>query len=181
MSLSDRELVDRCLSGDETSLRIFVERFHHIICSVCYRMLGHHQDAEDVTQEVFLRAFRHLHGWKPDRPLRPWLMAITANRCRTFLTERAKRPHLTEFTAKLPAADPGDSDLAEELQLALSQVRDTYRMCFILYYQQELSCAEIGHILKCPTGTVKTWLYRVRRELADHLKRRGIGHELQRV
>ncbi|MGH7200444.1 MAG: RNA polymerase sigma factor, partial [Planctomycetaceae bacterium] len=75
--------------------------------------------------------------------------------------------------------------LAEELEQALAQLREEYRTCFVLFHQQELSCAEIGEILDCPQGTVKTWLYRARRELAEILQRRGIGpgarHELHRL
>ena len=74
-------------------------------------------------------------------------------------------------------ANSDDSDLAEELQRALENVREEYCTCFVLFYQQELSIAEIAEILGCPQGTVKTWLHRARRELAEQLKRRGYGPE----
>jgi RNA polymerase sigma-70 factor, ECF subfamily len=103
--------------------------------------------------------------------------------------------HHTAFRAGLGAerASGGGSeairgeraDLGEELQLALGRLRDEYRTCFVLFHQQELSCAEIGEIMGCPTGTVKTWLHRARGELAEHLQRRGVAPyascELQRV
>ena len=75
--------------------------------------------------------------------------------------------------------------MAEELQLALGTLREEYRICFILFYQQELSCAEVAEIMQCPQGTVKTWLHRARRKLADSLIRRGVvtdaGFELHRI
>jgi RNA polymerase sigma-70 factor (ECF subfamily) len=79
----------------------------------------------------------------------------------------------------------GGFDLAEELQLALQQLRDEYRTCFLLFHQQELSLQEVAKIMNCPDGTIKTWLHRARRELADLLRARGVvtegGHELFRI
>jgi RNA polymerase sigma factor (sigma-70 family) len=77
------------------------------------------------------------------------------------------------------------TDLAEELQLGIAQLRPDYRACFVLFYQQELSIEEIARSLDCPTGTVKTWLHRARKELAEHLKHRGVvdedGYELHHL
>jgi RNA polymerase sigma-70 factor (ECF subfamily) len=74
------------------------------------------------------------------------------------------------------------ADLGEELQIALSELRDEYRTCFVLFYQQNQSCQEIAEIMNCPEGTIKTWLHRARKELAESLKRRGVvtedGYEL---
>lgn len=174
----DAALVKQCLSGDEFSMRALVERFQGMVFGLCFRMLGHREDAEDVAQDVFHRVFRSLHRWDSSRPLKPWLLTIAANRCRTALQMRTRRPRETEFIELVE--DVGietTGDLAEELQAALEKVREQYRLCFILFYQQELSCSEIGNILGCPQGTVKTWLHRARRDLAQHLKRRGFGPE----
>lgn len=182
---ADAALVRRCIDGDETAVRAFAKRFHGRIFGVCCRMLRHREDAEDVTQEVFLRIFRNLHRWDGERPLLPWLMTITVNRCRTAMQQRTRVPTPTEFIEAGQTADPiPDGELAEELQLALAELREEYRTCFILFYQQEMRCVEIGEILDCPEGTVKTWLHRARKELADFLRRRGVVHappELQRV
>lgn len=91
-----------------------------------------------------------------------------------------------EFAAELPDRSPApQTDLAEELTRALETVREDYRLCFILYHQQELTVTEISETLSCPEGTVKIWLYRARRELADILRRRGVvpgvNHELHRI
>lgn len=169
-----------CLEGDAGALRAFVERFQSAVFGLCYRMLGHRQDAEDVAQEVFLRAFRSLATWDSTRPLRPWLLAIAVNRCRTALQQRPHRPVTAEFADLVvppPRCEVGP-DWAEELQQALEQLRENYRTCFILYYQQELSIAQIGQMLQCPPGTVKTWLHRARKEIAHRLKQRGYGPEV---
>lgn len=186
MTVADAALVERCLNGESEAMRAFVGRFQGRVFGVCFRILGHREDAEDVAQDVFLRVFRNLHRWDSGRPIIPWLMTITVNRCRTVLQQRSRLPSPSEFVESTESNDLADhSDLAEELQLGLEQLREEYRTCFLLFYQQELSCVEIGEALDCPEGTVKTWLHRARRELADFLRRRGVGpdvqSELQRV
>ena len=179
------KLVRRCLAGEESAWGLFVERFQRPVFGLCLRMLGHRQDAEDVAQESLVRAVRNLHRWEQHRPLLPWLLTITANRCRTALKRRGRRPSASDFVVE-PSVVPGPSDdgeIVEEVNLALSELRDEYRECFILFYQQELPCTDVSEILGCPVGTVKTWLHRARKEVADRLKRRGITgevlHELQ--
>lgn len=173
-----RQLLQRCLAGEEEGAREFVARFQQPVFGLCYRMLGHFQDAEDVTQDALLRALRHLSRWDQSRPFRPWLMAIAANRCRTALDRRRRRPHPTAETVDTAVAPPEPtSDLGEELQLALESVRDELRCCFVLFYQDGMSCAEISEAMNVPEGTVKTWLHRTRRQLAERLRQRGIVPE----
>jgi RNA polymerase sigma-70 factor (ECF subfamily) len=177
----DAALVRRCLEGDEAAVRALVEQFQGMVFGVCFRMLRQREDAEDVAQEVLLRVLKSLHRWDPSRPLKPWLLTITANRCRTFLEKRSRQPVSGDFAAQLAVEENsnGSQDLAAELQLALGKLRDEYRMCFVLFYQEQMSCSEIGEIVQCPQGTVKTWLHRARRELAEHLQRRGILPDVQ--
>lgn len=175
MHETEAALVERCLSGDESGMRALVERFQKLVFSLCYRMLGQRQDAEDVAQEAFLRAFRSLHRWDSARPFRPWLMTIAANRCRTQLEKRSRRPAPSEFVSELAEAPPPPSDeIGEELQLALEELRDEYRTCFVLFYQNDLSVTEISDAMDRPEGTVKTWLHRARKEMAEILLRRGV-------
>jgi RNA polymerase sigma-70 factor (ECF subfamily) len=172
----DSELVRGCLAGDGHALAAFVQRFQSVVFGLCFRMLSHREDAEDVSQEVFLRAIRNLRQWDPGRPLVPWLLTIAANRCRTWLSNRRRRDLPAEFAEQIAdrAADRPRLDLAEELQLALDKLREEYRLCFVLYHLSELSLSEISKATGNPEGTIKTWLHRARRELAEHLQRRSI-------
>jgi RNA polymerase sigma-70 factor (ECF subfamily) len=172
----DATLVERCKSGDEASMRRLVERFQGSVFGLCFRMLGHREDAEDVAQDVFVRTFRSLHTWDSARPFKPWLLTIAANRCRTALVKRNRRPAPTEFVSNEASLDTHEETgaLGEELQLALEQLREEYRVCIVLFHQQELSLAEVSEVLDRPPGTVKTWLHRARRELAEFLQRRGV-------
>lgn len=182
----DGELVRSCLSGDAEACRSFVRQYQSAVFGVCYRMVGHREDAEDVAQEVFLRAFRNLHRWDSARPLVPWLLTITINRCRTWLSRHSSRRMLSAEVVEEPRdrdSAPDRSDLGEELQRALERLREEYRACFVLYHLNDLNLDEISEIVGSPKGTIKTWLHRARRELAEELQRRGIvpqmTHELR--
>ena len=175
--MDDRSLVEALRAGDSQAPALFVERFQGVVFGLCLRMLGHRHDAEDVMQETFVRALRGLNGFDLQRPVRPWLLGIAANRCRTALSQRARRPGLTEVNddpvdPRGQLADP--DDLAGELERALGRLRPEYRIVFALFYEQNLAYEEIASVVARPVGTVKTWLHRARAELADHLSRRGV-------
>lgn len=176
--MDDRGLVEALRAGEPHAPRALVEQFHALVFGLCLRMLRHRHDAEDVTQETFVRALRGLKSFDGDRPLRPWLLGIAANRCRTSLSRRARRPGLTDSPEEVVDSRPGvadPDDLAAELRTALEKLRPEYRMVFILYHEQSLAYEEIGEALSRPVGTIKTWLHRARAELAEHLSRRGVN------
>jgi RNA polymerase sigma-70 factor (ECF subfamily) len=171
-------LVEQCLAGESTSMFALVEQYQGRVFGLCYRMLGHRVDAEDVTQETFLRVFRSLHRWDANRDFLPWLFAIAGNCCRTLL---AKRSHHTHFqlidnmaieSTRSSAEGDNEHDLGEEVQLALAQLKDSHRLAFILFHEQQLSYNEIAEAMECPIGTVKTRIHRARKELARWLARR---------
>ena len=185
--MDDWELVELCLAGDQSAIRTFVERFQGLVYAICLRRLKNREDAEDVAQQTLVRAVQYLRHWDSQRPLRPWILTIAINRCRTHLTKHKNRPRPIDPTVDhlFESTRLGTLDLAEELELALSKVRDDYRNCFLLFHRDELSITQIAEKMNCPEGTIKTWLHRVRRELADHLIERGIvtkdGYELYRI
>ncbi len=170
-----RDLACQCLAGDAASVRVFVGRFQQLVFALCLQMMRHRQDAEDVAQESIVRAVRHLATWDQSRPIEPWLMGIAANRCRTALERRNRRPVVME-TLPEPASNghPATGGIAEEVQRAVDTLRDDYRQCFTLFHVQQLSVQEISDLMHVPTGTVKTWLHRARKILADELQRRGV-------
>jgi RNA polymerase sigma-70 factor (ECF subfamily) len=154
-----------------------VERFQADVFSICYRLLSHSHDAEDVTQEVFLRVFRSLGRWDASRPLRPWLLGIAVNRCRTWAGRRAKNPESADYLHETPDHRPGDdsAELRAEIRTAVDRLRDDYREVFVLFHEAGQSYEEISLTIGRPVGTIKTWLHRARIEVLDHLRSRGLA------
>lgn len=180
--LSDdfRDLVRRCLSGEEAAMAALVEAYQPQVFGLCYRMLGQRQDAEDATQETFVRALRSLRRWNAARDFAPWLFAIAGNRCRTMMAARMKRPRGAPLPDEQADGRPDPhavGALAEEVALVLAGLRPEYRQAFTLFHEQELSYIEIAAAMDCPVGTAKTWVHRARRELTAALRGRGIVGE----
>jgi RNA polymerase sigma factor (sigma-70 family) len=176
VSADEATLVRSCLRGEPSAVRQLVERFQAEVYGLCVRLLNHRHDAEDVTQEVFLRVFRSLKRWDRARPLRPWVMGIAVNRCRTWLSQRHRRPELVDYLHETVAcALPDDStELLLEIQAALALLRLEYRIVFVMFHEQGQPYDEIALALERPVGTIKTWLHRARLEILERLRSRGM-------
>jgi len=181
VSAEDANLVRRCLKGDESAIHALVERFQSDVFGLCVRLLHHRHDAEDVTQEVFLRIFRSLMRWHSHRPLKPWIMGITVNRCRTWMAARAKRPELVDYLHETASSKPADDspELVREINAAVHELRWEYRSVFVMFHERGLPYEDIAEAIEKPVGTVKTWLHRARIEVLERLRQRGMITEVE--
>jgi RNA polymerase sigma factor (sigma-70 family) len=182
VSSEDALLVRQCLRGDQSAIRALVERFQAEVFGLCVRLMRHFHDAEDVVQEVFLRIFRSLRRWDSSRPLRPWILSIAVNRCRTWLSRRGHRPEVVDYlqdTAAAPELDDCD-ELLREIQAGVAELRIEYRTVFVLFHEQGQPYEEIAQIMNKPVGTIKTWLHRARIEVLERLERRGMIAEVEK-
>jgi RNA polymerase sigma factor (sigma-70 family) len=172
-------MVRRCLKGDQEAVRLLIGQFQGDVYGLCVRLLHHRQDAEDVCQEVFLRVFRGLRGWDASRPLKPWVMGIAVNRCRTWLSQRSRKPELVDFLQDVVADQPADdsAELLAEIRAALAELRVEYRTVFVLFHEQGHPYETIAVTLDRPIGTIKTWLHRARLEILERLRQRGMVTE----
>lgn len=180
--MDDPKLVEALRASDPRAPRLLLERYQGVVFGLCVRMLNHREDAEDVVQETFVRAFRALGGFDAEQPLRPWLLGIAANRCRTALARRGRTLTLApvEAAEHQPDHRPGlvdPDDLAGEIERAVARLRPDYRLVFALFHEQNLTHEEIAQTIQRPVGTVKSWLRRARIELAADLSRRGVHCE----
>lgn len=177
--MSDVELVKAVLAGERGQFAVLVERYQRDIFNLAYRSTHNRQDAEDIAQETFLRAFRALSTYDPARPLRTWLYAIAANICRDWARRRQSRPEtveLMESDARLvPSKAPQPADVAARretrraVEEAVMKLEPDYRLPVVLFYMRGVPQAEIAEIMGLPVSVVKNRLYRARRRLREML------------
>ncbi len=173
---------------DPTAIAQLLAKHYSLIFNRCLRVLGHREDAEDVTQETFSRAFKYIHRWDPRRPLEPWLMTIAGNRCRTHLSKRRYSVSLsdtenldeaeqaaTHAKKNLRAESEGVLSLREEVDLAISHLPTNHRLAFELFHSEGLEYVQIAERLSCPLGTAKTWVHRARNSLMSELRQRELA------
>lgn len=173
---TDQELVSRSLKGDHQAFSELVERYQGIAYNVCYRMLGDAYEAEDAVQEAFLRVYRHLSRYDSGRSFKTWLLSIASNHCIDRIRRRRMlKLSLDDMLPYHPAlaskeAGPEEATVKNEVrdsfQSMLDELLPKYRTVVVLYYWYDMSCKEIADALDTQEGTVKSRLFRARKQLA---------------
>jgi RNA polymerase sigma-70 factor (ECF subfamily) len=181
----DEVLVRRCLAGDEKSYRELVERYQAQVLSLATRMVRRQEDAEDLTQETFVRMFRALDRYDPTRSFPAWLFTIASRLCIDHLRRRKFDPvpltqhdRRTDEEYDIDVEDPGltpdvQAVHAEEERRAgdlIESLPPHYRIVVMLRHQQDLSYEEIAEALNLPLGTVKARIHRARALLKQRLE-----------
>jgi RNA polymerase sigma-70 factor (ECF subfamily) len=172
----DRALVIRCRSGDRSAFGVLVRRYQRRVFGLGLRMLGSADDADDLVQETFLRAWRALDRFEEDRPLAPWLLRIATNQALNVLAARGRRP-VEELNESMPADGPGPDRLAEQrglherIRRAMAELPDEQRAILALRAGEGLSYREIADTLDIPVGTVMSRLARARETMRKKVPR----------
>lgn len=187
MADEDRELVRRCLAGDERAYRTLIERHQRPVYALALRMVRVAEDAQDLAQETFVRMFRALERYDPERPFAAWLYTITARLAIDHIRRRRVRPMPLvvqdegeqERTLDIPDTAPGPDVVTahrEEEQRAQDLI-DTlpahYRVVVAMRHQQDMSYEEIADALHLPLGTVKARIHRARALLKERIEAAG--------
>lgn len=165
----DAELVAMTLRGSPEAFATLVERYDRAVYHLSYRMLHHVEDARDVTQEAFFKAFRSLRTFKPGAKFSTWIFAIAYHACCDRLNRRKR-----DASDELPdRADPSQgpeqeaiaADEAARLRRAIDALPEKYRTVITLFHLQGRQYEEIATVLGLPMGTVKTHLFRAKEQL----------------
>jgi RNA polymerase sigma-70 factor (ECF subfamily) len=178
-------LVRRCLAGDEKAYRELIEMYQGRVYALALRMVRRAEDAQDVTQETFIRMFRALDRYDVQRPFAAWLMSIASRLSIDTLRRRKHQPlALTqrdrddeEYT--IDVEDPGlrpeeVASRAEEedrTRALIATLPPHYRIVVLLRHQQDLSYEEIAEALHLPLGTVKARIHRARALLKERIEK----------
>ena len=181
---SDADLVVLARRGDRDAADLLARRCRRPAYVLALHLLRDPDDALDVAQDALLRLFTTLHRIRPDRPVRPWLLAIVRNRARDLLRRRKVRRHRPlaaddpvggvelRSAAPLPDADAERSELQARVWRAVGTLSDDHREVLVLRDYQGLTYDEIAGVLNVPRGTVMSRLHRarktLRRRLEDH-------------
>jgi RNA polymerase sigma-70 factor (ECF subfamily) len=184
MTWTDEELVAKSVGGDAESFNELILRWERPIYVLAYRTIGREEDARDVCQETFLRAFRALPGFRGQAKFSSWLYRIALNLCRDWMRRERRTPTVQApegvnlFDLAL-AAEPSESiedmvvrkDLARAIERVMARLPEEQRTAIVLKEFHGLTFREIADVVGCPLSTVKTRLYQgltvLRRELAN--------------
>ena len=169
-AVSERELVERCRSGDETAFQDLVDRYKGLVFALIARTVQDRSRAEDLAQEVFLRVHRGLPYFRGEARLSTWIYRIVANVCVRDAARPAALSLDDERAAKRPppsATDRqyGDFELRDRLEKAIARLPANYRFLIAAHYLEGVRYEDLAEALDLPLGTVKTQLYRAKQQL----------------
>lgn len=185
---SDWELVQRTREGDRDAYRVLVERYQGKVAALAFGMLRNRDDALDVTQEAFAKAYQGLDRFKGDASFYTWLYRIALNLCIDHQRRDAKMPQVPidppadrgetgPAPLQLATDDPDepfsrarDEEIARRIRLAVAELTPEHRAVILLREVDGLSYEEISQVLQCPKGTVMSRLHYARRHLQAQLR-----------
>lgn len=182
--LEDRTLVDLVLDGDQAAYKVLVERYQAKVFAVAYGVLHNREDAREVTQEAFIKAYRNLPGFRRDASFYTWIYRITVNlgidfqrrayrKRETELDEARITPETAHHTGPRPMATPAKSlerkQLAERIKTAIDMLPQDQRTAIVLREIEGLSYKEIAETVGCAEGTVMSRLFYGRKKLQQIL------------
>jgi RNA polymerase sigma-70 factor (ECF subfamily) len=179
MAELDAALVARCLRGETEAYDELVRRHEKALYNGALRIVRNSEDARDIVQGVFVKAYEKLASYDPERKFFSWIYRMMVNASLNWLDSR--RGHL-ELEADLPSKDPspeGEFVRGEEtrrLEEALARLKPELRLAVVLKYFGELSYDELSYVLDLPAKTVKSRIYEARRILATYIIEAGVSH-----
>jgi len=181
----DQQLVKRAQAGHLEAYDELIRRYQERIYATIYHMTANHEDANDIAQETFIKAYQALKSFKGDSSFFTWVYRIAVNKTINFLKQRKNKTHMSlndlDFNAehdpdlvalvsdKTPRRDVNLIELQEKLNGAMQKLSETHRLVVTLHDVQGLSHEEISKIMGCNTGTVRSRLFYARQQLQAYL------------
>jgi RNA polymerase sigma-70 factor, ECF subfamily len=192
MTRTDEELVALSVSGDADSFNQLILRWERPIYALAYRVIGREEEARDIVQETFLRAFRGLRNFRREAKFSSWIYRIALNLCRDWIRRERRTPvsptpegvDLAELAAEQGPAESIEElvarhDMSRAVEVAMERLPEEQRTAIILKEYHGMTFQEIADLQGCPLSTVKTRLYQGLAVLRRHLQ--SEGHEAARA
>lgn len=177
--MTDAELIAQIKCGNTNAFRFLVSKHQRLVWHMVLRMVRQQEDAEDMCQEVFIRVFRNINGYRGDSKLSTWIGSIAYNTCIDHIRRKGKEKlqlaeSMEDFSLVLPSPQtPSEllqsSDLQRLVHAIVAQLPVHYRTVMTLFYLEEFSIQEIGDITSMQEGTIKSYLNRGRKLIHDAL------------
>ncbi|GGA11261.1 RNA polymerase sigma factor [Paenibacillus marchantiophytorum] len=168
-NMTDEQLIDQVRQGHSDAYRVLVERHKNYIYTVVYRMVGHKETAEDLTQEVFVKLFRSLIHFRGEAKFTTWLYRMTTNLVTDFRRSQKRKPYealLDKMKSWFTDSRDQPEEMAirkddqERMQALLAELPDKYRLIMYLFHYKQLSYQEMSQATGLPVKTLETRLYR---------------------
>lgn len=169
------QVLKRAIAGDLTAFEQIIARYERRVLTLAWRLLGNPEDAQDASQEVFLRAFRFLHRFDATRTMEPWLVRMTVNVCRDIGRKRPVTVLLEADTLRAPDNPHTELDLEEQrsaLYRALRQLPEKERSAVVLRDIEGFSTAEVAKILGSSESTVRAQISSARLKIRKAISKR---------
>lgn len=176
-TMDDMALAMRARDGDSEAFESLVRRYRNEVYGLCWYFTRNREDAWDLSQEVFIKAWRALNRFRGDSSFKTWLMRIAANHCKDHLKKR--RLDTASFDDALQAPDtessanPSETAVSNELgaaiDAAVQQLPAKHQMAFVLHEYKGLSYQEMAEVMQCNVGTVMSRLFNARKRLQELL------------
>ncbi len=172
--MTDRALIESVLAGDKEAFGEIVNRYRNQAYRCALAILGNEQDALDLSQEAFIRAYRFLHRFDVNRPFFPWFYRILKNRCLSFLRKRKRQAEVSIDDVFGLSGPEVDRDRIRMVRECVAMLPEHHLEIIRLRYYQGLSYQEIADLLGKPIGSVMSGLYYARQKLKERLEEKGI-------
>jgi RNA polymerase sigma-70 factor (ECF subfamily) len=173
----DKVLVRNCLNGDPKSFEILVERYQKTVFNAIYRLVNRFEDAEDITQTVFIKVYENLERYNPNYKFYSWIYRIALNESINFIASRKREQDLVEdyiSRDQNPEEQYTQSETDIMIQNALQQLDYDYRVLIVLKHFLDRSYQDMARIMDLPEKKIKSRLYVARQKLACILSKKGI-------
>ncbi len=175
LNASDIEIISQCLKGNGNLFEVLIERYKKLVYNTAYRMMGSREEAEDISQEAFIRVYNSLSRYNPEYKFATWVLRITTNLCLDNLRKRKGEtvPIEEQYNLGDEGPTPEEEYIKREKQIqvqnAINKLPDKYKEFLIMFHHRNLSYQEIMNITGESITIVKNRLYRARQMLKESL------------